>query len=206
MAPGWRGLCPTWRLGGRPGCGRRGRWRPQNEPEEGRAAGVLPRQPQEVQAGHLGHAPLVHDLAFTDHPREVDPGVVGAVAGRPHHHPHVLQQAVSAKRAVRSSASTSRGRFRTPARSSLFLPVNPDDEVPAAHPPARPGGDRDPQQAQPGQPPGTGPGRRAAGAASDRWWRSTGRRCGVAASSSAIWNSSCPSDDQYRAVWSLGLR
>src|SRR5215203_3697226 len=43
-----------------------------DEAEQGRAAGVLPGQAQEVQAGHLGHAPPVHNVAFTDHTGNVD--------------------------------------------------------------------------------------------------------------------------------------
>src|ERR671930_2118596 len=65
-----------------------------DEAEQRRPTSVLPRQAKEVQARHLGDAAAVDDLAFTHHPRDLDPGVVGAVAGGPHHHPDVLQQAV----------------------------------------------------------------------------------------------------------------
>jgi hypothetical protein len=65
-----------------------------DEAEQGRPAGVLPGQAQEVQAGHPGDAAPVINMAFTDHAGDVDPGVVRAVAGRPDDHPNVLQEAV----------------------------------------------------------------------------------------------------------------
>src|SRR5215469_16591886 len=46
-----------------------------NEAEQGRAAGVLPRQAQEVQACHLcGAAPMDY-RAVADHAGNADPGV-----------------------------------------------------------------------------------------------------------------------------------
>ena len=123
-----------------------------HEPEQGRAAGVLPGQAQEVQPGHLGDPATVDDVAFPHHLGEVEPAVVRAVAGRPHHHPDVLQQAV-----VGEAGGPAVGIHQPgPEPDPLALqpaPVGPDHNVPAAHPPARPGGDRDPQQAEPGQPP-----------------------------------------------------
>ena len=38
-----------------------------DEPQQGRPAGVLPGQANEVQAGDLGDAAAVGDMAFTDH-------------------------------------------------------------------------------------------------------------------------------------------
>src|SRR5215203_915584 len=42
-------------------------------------------------------------MAFADHLGDVDPAVVGVVAGRPHHHPDVLQEAVVAVNNVSES-------------------------------------------------------------------------------------------------------
>jgi hypothetical protein len=54
-----------------------------DEAEQGRASGVLPGQAHEVQARDIGDAAAVDDLPVTCHARDVDPGVVRAVAGSP---------------------------------------------------------------------------------------------------------------------------
>src|SRR5215204_4930592 len=54
-----------------------------DEAEQRRAAGVLPRQAEEVQAGHVGDAAPVDHAAAGDHAGDVDPGVVGPEARGP---------------------------------------------------------------------------------------------------------------------------
>src|ERR687898_150006 len=44
-----------------------------DEAQERRAAGVLPRQPEEVQPGDVGHAAAVHDMAVAQDAGYVDP-------------------------------------------------------------------------------------------------------------------------------------
>src|SRR5690348_7725134 len=56
-----------------------------DEAEQGRASGVLPWQAEEVQAGDIGDAAAVDNVPVTGYARDVDPGVVRAVTGRPDH-------------------------------------------------------------------------------------------------------------------------
>src|SRR5918995_2574277 len=53
--------------------------------DEGRAARVLPRETEEVEARNLGHASSVARLPALIEHRKPDPRVVGAVSGRPDH-------------------------------------------------------------------------------------------------------------------------
>jgi hypothetical protein len=57
-----------------------------DEAEQGRAARVLPGQPQKVKGWDLGDTASVYYPPVPKRCWDVDPGVVGAVAGRPHHH------------------------------------------------------------------------------------------------------------------------
>ena len=66
-----------------------------DEAEQRRAAGVLPGQAEEVEAGRLGHAAPVHDRAALVEYRHVDPGVVEPEAGRPDHRADVELGAVA---------------------------------------------------------------------------------------------------------------
>src|SRR3954470_14848663 len=65
-----------------------------DEAEQCRPAGVLPRQAEEVQPRDVGDAATVYDPTVTGHVRDVDPGVVGPVAGCPHHRPDLQRAAV----------------------------------------------------------------------------------------------------------------
>src|SRR5690606_19700770 len=60
-----------------------------DEAEQRRAAGVLPGQAEEVQAGDVGDATPVDHPAVAYHAGDVDPGVVGAVTGRPDDRAHL---------------------------------------------------------------------------------------------------------------------
>jgi len=108
-----------------------------NEAEQGRAASVLPGQAEEVQAGNPGDAALVGHFAVVGHAWYVDPGVVGAVAGRPDDHADVQVSAVgeldgALVRAVHGGPEPDSGRLKPSAAAA-------DDELPARHPPPRPG-------------------------------------------------------------------
>src|SRR5437764_11081341 len=65
-----------------------------DEAEQGRAAGVLPGQAEEVQAGELGDAAPVGYLPIADHAGNADPGVVRTVAGCPDGNASVQRAAV----------------------------------------------------------------------------------------------------------------
>src|SRR6266545_1837239 len=72
------------------------------------------------------------------HARNLNPGVVGAVAGRPHHHPNVLQGAVVGEPDGAPCGVDQPGS--EPDSGPLELaPVGADDELPLACPPAEPG-------------------------------------------------------------------
>src|SRR5919106_1335459 len=63
--------------------------------DQGRPAGVLPGEAEEVEARHLGYTPAVlHAAVRADH-RWLDPRVVGAIARRPDHGVDVEFAAVS---------------------------------------------------------------------------------------------------------------
>ena len=53
--------------------------------QQRRAAGVLPEQAEEVQAGDVGEAALVADPCLLVEDRELHEGVVEPEPGRPHH-------------------------------------------------------------------------------------------------------------------------
>src|SRR5262245_38819856 len=53
--------------------------------EQRRTPGVLPRLPEEIEAGHLGHASAVADAFVRAGRRDVDPRVIEPVARRPDH-------------------------------------------------------------------------------------------------------------------------
>jgi hypothetical protein len=83
-------------------------------------------------------------MAFTDHAGDVDPGIVGAISGRPDHNPNILQEAVVGE-ADRAALGVHQPRPEPHPRPLQPPAVAPNDELPAAHPPAEPGIDRDPQ-------------------------------------------------------------
>src|SRR4029450_8502380 len=64
-----------------------------DEAEQGRAARVLPGQSQEVQARDLGDTAAVYHPPVLNCLWDVDPAVVGTVAGRPDHHPDAMSRA-----------------------------------------------------------------------------------------------------------------
>jgi hypothetical protein len=65
-----------------------------DEAEQRRPAAGLPRQAQEVQARYVGDPGLVPDLPVDDDAGNVQPGIVGPVAGRPHDRVHVERGAI----------------------------------------------------------------------------------------------------------------
>src|SRR4029453_5946388 len=108
-----------------------------DEAEQGRAAGVLPGQAQEVQAGDLGHAASVYHSPVLDRCWDVDPGVVGRVAGRPDYAPDGIQCAAVGE-ADRSAVSLDESRpepYADPAEPPL---VGAGDELPPTGSPRRP--------------------------------------------------------------------
>src|SRR4051812_46132312 len=71
-----------------------------DESEESGPSGVLPRQTEDVQPGDVGHPPPLHGMTVRDDPRDVDPRVIGPVAGGPDHDEGVQAAAVGEPRAL----------------------------------------------------------------------------------------------------------
>src|SRR5262249_13841757 len=105
-----------------------------DEAEQGRAACVLPRQSQEVQAGNVSDAAPVDYLPVADHAGNADPGVVGTVAGRPDDDAGIQAAAVGEA----DSTAVRAGDPRPEPDPSCAEPAAAaaDDEVAARHPPA----------------------------------------------------------------------
>jgi hypothetical protein len=102
---------------------------PVDEGEQGRAAGVLPGQSQEVQAGISVTPRRCITRPFSTAFGMWDPGVLGTVAGRPDHHPDALSRAaVSEPDCLFISLNQSRPEpYADLAEPPL---VGPDDELP----------------------------------------------------------------------------
>src|SRR5262249_26074552 len=119
-----------------------------DEAEQGRTTGVLPRQAHEIKTGNVGDPAPVDYRPVVAHAGDGDPGVVGAVAGRPDHHVHAQAGAVG-----EPDGAPVRGGHPWPEPDSSGLEpaaAAADDEIPARHPAAQPGVGGDPHQPEPG--------------------------------------------------------
>src|SRR5215213_9307935 len=104
-----------------------------------------------MQAGHVAHPTTVDHVAVAENAVNVNPAEVGAVAGGPDDHGDVGDAAVG------EANGTPLGFYQPGAelnsRPLELAPIGADDELPGREPPTQPGGDRDPEQAEPGEPP-----------------------------------------------------
>jgi hypothetical protein len=117
---GWRGL----RGSGVPGVGGHtsgeGGGVSADEPEQCRASGGLPGQPEEAEAGHVGDAGLLPDLPAVDDSRHVQPRVVTAVAGGPYDRVDFGGASVGEGGGA-AGESASRGRKSIPRRRRVLV-------------------------------------------------------------------------------------
>src|SRR5918992_2857100 len=108
--------------------------------DEGRAARVLPGKAEEVEAGNVGHTPAVPDAAIGSEDRCRDPGVIGAVAGRPDHGVDFELAAVG--EADRATLGADDPRLQADPVATKLARARTDQRVALACPSADPGIDR----------------------------------------------------------------
>ena len=148
-----------------------------DEAQQGRAAGVLPWQAEEVQPWHVGDATAVQDPAVAQHAGDVDPGVVGPIAGRPDHDGDVPAAAVGEPR--RAAGGRDQPRPEPDPRPLQVPTAAADEELATTSASAGPAGSpRSPASAPAESATRRGPGQAVAGAAPGRCCRATARPAG----------------------------
>src|SRR5687767_3125227 len=70
--------------------------------DEGGLAAAQERQADDVESGRVHHATVVHDAALAIEHRNVEPGIVGTISGRPDHRAYTTVVQVETERRVRT--------------------------------------------------------------------------------------------------------
>src|SRR5687767_4440307 len=95
--------------------------------DERRASGVLPRKAEEVETRKVGHAAPVLDSPGGIDERQIDPGVVGAIPGRPDHGIDLEFAAVGKGRST--ARGTGDARLERNAVAAYLARARPDERV-----------------------------------------------------------------------------
>src|SRR6266511_4544503 len=123
-----------------------------DEPEKRGAPGMLPGQAEEVQAGDIGDASTVDNVAVVHHSWDLDPRIVGSETGRPDHYADIQGAAVG--ESDRAPVCVDQTGTEADARPPQLAPIGPDDQVRTGlHAAAESGVGRLPEKAESGEPP-----------------------------------------------------
>ena len=123
-----------------------------DEAEKCRPARVLPGETEEVEAGYVGDTPPVSDLSVGVEDWQLDPGVIGPVAGRPDDRVDLEFGAVGER--DRSALGTGRARLQGDAVAvSQLAGTRSDQRLAALRAPAGARIDAYPEQTELRQPP-----------------------------------------------------